>query len=83
MWGRNVGVRAENLTEYPQIAIYPSPKIPNKSYVAFGQKRKKSKMAASEYFEKRRFLNSNPIIKCDMSFLTNFGAWNPFLDLNL
>ena len=28
-------------------------------------------------------LTSSPIIKCDMSFQTNFGARNLFLDLKL
>ena len=46
------------------------------------EKRQKSKIAASGYFIKKRFLTSNPIIKCDVSFLTDFGAWNPF-DLKL
>ena len=83
VWGRNLGVRAENWPEYPQIVIYRSPKISHASYVAFDPKTAKSKMAASGYFENNRFLTSNPIIKCDMSFLTNFGAWNPFLNLKL
>ena len=41
--------------------------------------RQKSKMAA----KKKRFLTINPIIKCDMCFLTNFGVWNLFLYLKL
>ena len=52
MWSKNVGVRAENWPEYLQIAIYRSPKIPHESCVAFGQKRQKSKMATSGYFDK-------------------------------
>ena len=47
------------------------------------KKRQKYKMAASGCYEKNRFLTSNPIIKCDTSFLTNLGAWNTFLDLKL
>ena len=53
------------------------------SYVAFGRKRQKSKMAVTRHFEKTIFLTKNPIIKCAMSLLTNFEAWNPFLDLRL
>ena len=57
MWGRNVSVRAENRPEYLQIAIYRSPKLFHECYVAFGQKRQKSKMAASKYFEKKSNFN--------------------------
>ena len=41
--------------------------------------RQKSKMAT----RKNRFLTNNPIIKCDMCFLTNLGVWNLFLYLKL
>ena len=37
VWGRNLGVRAENFPEYPQIVIYRSSKISHESYVAFGK----------------------------------------------
>ena len=40
-------------------------------------------MVVSRHFEKTMFLTNNPIIKCDMSFLTNFRAWNPFLNFLL
>ena len=30
-----------------------------------------------------RFNFNNPMIKCDMSFLANFGVCNPFQDLKL
>ena len=75
MWGIILGVRAENWPEYPQIVIYRSPKISHESSVAFGQKT--AKIQASGYFEKNRFSTSDPIIKCDMSFLTIFVAWSP------
>ena len=38
--------------EYPQIVIYCSFEISQESYVAFGKKRRKSKIAASRNFEK-------------------------------
>ena len=47
------------------------------------KRRQNDKMAASGYFEKNRLLTSNPIIKCDVSILTIFEAWNPFMDLKL
>ena len=52
VWGRNLGVIAENWHEYP---LYRSPKILHESYVAFGRKTAK--------IEKNRFLTSNTIIK--------------------
>ena len=39
-------------------------------------------MAASGLLQDR-FLTNDPIIDCDMSFLTILGAWNPLLDLEL
>ena len=36
--GKNLGVRAENWPEYPQIVICRSLKIVHESYVAFGRK---------------------------------------------
>ena len=53
VWGRNLGVQGEKWPEYPQMVIYRSPKISHESYVAFGQKRQKAKMAAGRYFEKK------------------------------
>ena len=34
-------------------------------------------------FEQDRCLTNDPVINCDMSFLTSLGAWNPLLDLEL
>ena len=34
-------------------------------------------------FEQARFLTNDHVVNCDMSFLTNLGAWNPLLDLKL
>ena len=53
------------------------------SNVAFGKKTAKIEDGRHRHFEKKIFLANNLIIKCDMSFLTNIGAWNPFLDLRL
>ena len=45
------------------------------------KKRQKSEMAPASI--KKKKLTSNPIIKCDMSFLTFFWAWNLLLDFKL
>ena len=83
VWGRNVGVRAENWPGYPQMVIYRSPKISHESYVALGKKTAKIQDCRQKIFWKNSFLTSNPIIECDMSFLTIFGAWNQLVDLKL
>ena len=75
--GLNLGVRAENLPEYSQIAIYRSPKTFHITCLAFGQKRQKFKMDASGYL-KKSFSTNNPIFKCHISFLDDFRPWNPF-----
>ena len=39
-------------------------------------------MAASGALQDR-FFSNDPMINCDLSFLTSLGAWNPRLDLEL
>ena len=49
----------------------------------FCKKQQESKMATSGQIEEKQFSTNSPIIKCDISFLTNFATWNLFLDLKL
>ena len=43
---------------------------------------KNPRWPSADILKKQYFLTS-PMSKCDMSFLTHFGAWNPFLGLRL
>ena len=50
VWGRNLGIRAENLPEYLQIVIYHSPKISHESYVALSKKTAKIQDGRQQIF---------------------------------
>ena len=47
------------------------------------QKKTKIQDGRQRPFEQDRFLTNDPVINCDMSFLTSLWARNPFLDLEL
>ena len=56
--GRNLGVRAENWPEYPQIVIYLSQKdskIVHESYVALGRKTAKIQAGRQRILKKKNF----------------------------
>ena len=80
MWGRILGVGAENWLKKTYIALLKFHMNPLSRLVKNG---KNPKWPPTNILKKKRFLTSNPTIKCDMSFLAIFGAWNPLLDLKL
>ena len=85
VWGRNLDVRGENRPEYLQIVIHRSPKIFNETYVAFGQKTKKSKIAANGCFEKNKIKESSfrpPLCTYRLNWArrTSWGWWDDLDD---
>ena len=52
MWGRHLGVRAENLSQYPHLVIYRSLKISHEYLVAFGKKTVKIQDGRQRIFKK-------------------------------